>query len=456
MRFYTTQKLGDKRHLTPEGFLVCEEVAIARTGVQTYGPYETPIDPGPDGVVYIQREADEVFRPETIASFNGKPVVDEHPDDDVQPKNWRALAMGTMLDVRRGKGVQDDLLLADLVIYDQATIQAIIDGKRELSCGYDADYDETEPGRGRQYNIVGNHLALVAQGRCGSRCAIGDHRTADCAYKGERSMKWKDLKKLVIDTLTGKDDAESKKALAAVKDAKFSDDAEMGEPGSGGGVHLHMNSGGEEGRTKYTDAKLDEMFAANEERHKGHDTALQQHVEKYHQADDSAEREIEGRLEEEAPPGTGDKARRAKDSVYLQDSFRSTVSMAEIIVPGVRLPTFDQAAKPKETYLAICGLRRRTLQLATRDVATLQMLEDLRGGRSVSDDEITRMDCGKVKDLFFALGAAKRQANNGAHRGTGRPGDDAIPGNGGGTGVKGKIQNSADLNTRHADFYKTT
>ena len=37
---------------------------------------------------------------------------------------------------------------------------------------------------------------------------------------------------------------------------------------------------------------------------------------------------ILGELEYEAPPGTGDKARAAKDSAYLEDSFQDAVAKA--------------------------------------------------------------------------------------------------------------------------------
>ncbi len=44
-RFYTVASLSPKRHMTPEGFLICEDVPVARIGEQIYGPDETPIQP---------------------------------------------------------------------------------------------------------------------------------------------------------------------------------------------------------------------------------------------------------------------------------------------------------------------------------------------------------------------------------------------------------------------------
>ena len=150
LEFFTIEKLGPKQSMTPEGFLLCEEVPIARTGMMIYGPDETPIDAGPDGLVKIFREEDEVFRPETVASAQGKPVTDDHPDEDVTPVTWKEKTVGIAMNVRRGVGAMDDLLLADLLITTEEGIELIQDGKREISCGYDADYEETAPGVGCQ------------------------------------------------------------------------------------------------------------------------------------------------------------------------------------------------------------------------------------------------------------------------------------------------------------------
>jgi len=174
-RFYTTMALGEKRHVTPEGFVVCLDVPMARTGEMLYGPEETPVHSA-DGVsgVTIRRDADEVFRPDTILSIIGKSVTNDHPDENVTPATFRQLEVGTVISARRGEGVFGDLLLGDIIIKEPNAIQDVLNGKVEVSCGYDADYEELKPGVGRQKNIFYNHLALVDKGRCGPRCAIGD------------------------------------------------------------------------------------------------------------------------------------------------------------------------------------------------------------------------------------------------------------------------------------------
>lgn len=175
LRFYTTERLSLNRFETPEGYLLVRDVPLARTGVQVYGPGEVPVEAGPDGRILIDREPEEVFRPETLASFNLKPLVDDHPPVDIDPSNWRDLTVGVIHDPRRGEGIQDDLMLGDVLITCPKMIAAVKSGeRREVSAGYDADYEQTDPGRGFQKNIIGNHVAFVERGRCGERCAVGD------------------------------------------------------------------------------------------------------------------------------------------------------------------------------------------------------------------------------------------------------------------------------------------
>lgn len=173
-RFYTVTQLSSHLALTPEGFLVCADVPIARAGELLYQPSETPIEPGPDGKVVVTRTIEDIQAPETIASFEGKPVTLYHPDDFVTPDNWSEYAIGVIQNVRP-KG---DKLIADLLITDREAIYAIVTKKlREVSCGYEATYVQEAPGRGRQKDIVGNHVALVPAGRCGPECAVFDHQT---------------------------------------------------------------------------------------------------------------------------------------------------------------------------------------------------------------------------------------------------------------------------------------
>jgi len=173
--FYTVESLGPSQKLTPEGFLIIHNVPLARTGPQLYSEREVPVKGDSAGRVIIDRDPEEVFRPETIASLQGKPVAVEHPDEDVTPTNYKELAVGHVINPRRGEGPLDNLLLADLMITCPDAIKAIRSKQlREVSVGYEADYEDGGNGRGRQRNILANHLALVRDGRCGPICRIGD------------------------------------------------------------------------------------------------------------------------------------------------------------------------------------------------------------------------------------------------------------------------------------------
>jgi len=177
--FYVTEQLGRSQALTPEGFLIVRNAPLARTGIQLYSDKEIPLTGDSDGHVLVTRDPNEVFAAQTIMSLHGKPVTMDHPSDNVTPENWKDLAVGYVVNPHRGTGVSDSLLLGDLVLTDPEAIKSVRDGDiRELSVGYDSSYTQTGPGRGRQHNIVCNHLALVETGRCGPVCRIGDSMPA--------------------------------------------------------------------------------------------------------------------------------------------------------------------------------------------------------------------------------------------------------------------------------------
>lgn len=184
MKYLFNTRLGETRYRLGDGSLLCKDVPIARIGSQLYSALDLPkIKPDSDGEIVVERTSDEVFSAETLASFEGMTITILHPEDDdgnimfVDPANWRELAVGHVQNVRRGTGQQADLMIADLIIKDDEAIEYIENGLREVSCGYDAEYEQTAIGKAKQYQITGNHVALVPNGRAGSRCAIGDRNT---------------------------------------------------------------------------------------------------------------------------------------------------------------------------------------------------------------------------------------------------------------------------------------
>lgn len=175
MRAYYGSRLSPNQTMTPEGFLICLNVPIARTGVQTYLRSELGFEDDPTGLVDVIRTDDEVFSEATIASFEGKPATEDHPPVEVKPDNISAYDRGHVQNVHRGTGDESDLLIADLYITSPPLIDAIKSGRlREVSCGYDCEYRLDEQGRLYQCGIRGNHVAVVSAGRAGARVAIKD------------------------------------------------------------------------------------------------------------------------------------------------------------------------------------------------------------------------------------------------------------------------------------------
>ncbi|MCL1999677.1 MAG: DUF2213 domain-containing protein [Turicibacter sp.] len=100
---YYASKISNNMAMTPEGFLVCRNVPIARTGPQKYAAAELPIDfdisdlQTTDVVTVYRAEAD-VFDPSAIASFEAKPVTNDHPPIGVEiiiPDNATKYIKGT-------------------------------------------------------------------------------------------------------------------------------------------------------------------------------------------------------------------------------------------------------------------------------------------------------------------------------------------------------------------------
>lgn len=386
--FYTVERLGARQSVTNDGFLLCEGVPIARIGELLYAAGEVPVEAGRDGIIRIDRTPEEVFRPETLASFEGKPVTMDHPADFVTPETWRQLAVGITQNVRRGDGVDSDYILADMLIMDRAAIDAVRAGLREVSCGYDADYEQIEPGRGVQRNIIGNHTALVERGRCGPRCAIGD-KEIDMSKK---MSTWDRIRA----AFKSKDEAAMEEALneAETADAEGEEDddkekddksGKTGDSATLGKILKTLDALNK--RVGDMEAKMDEKD--DEDENKTKDTVLE------------AE-------EAESNP-------EAKGETYTGD-MAIVRSHAEILSPGIKLPTYD--SKKVKTADAICACQRKALDTAYATDAGRAAIEPFLHGR---EPEFSTMDAGAVAQIFSGAAALRRHLNNqaGARSGIG-------------------------------------
>lgn len=157
--------LLDGAHYTEEGYLV--DIPI----VTTCGIFEYKND---DGSVRRElRLPEDVFAEDSLASYEGKPVIITHNSGKVDKNNVAKEQIGTII----SKGMRDgNNVRAKIVIHDTDQMQRC--GFKELSLGYSLDTDDT-PGvwQGQPYdciqrNIEINHLALVREARAGDAARL--------------------------------------------------------------------------------------------------------------------------------------------------------------------------------------------------------------------------------------------------------------------------------------------
>jgi len=172
----------ESTHFTPEGYLIDRPI-VTSVGIFEYN--------NSDGTVRRElRLPEEVFAEESLASYQGKPVIITHDAGYVSKDNVQDENIGTIL----SKGYQDgDNVRAKIVIHNTDAMKEC--GLRELSLGYNLDIEET-PGEwnGQRYdaiqrNIRVNHLALVQEARAGDQARLNIDGRDNKILKGGKCMK---------------------------------------------------------------------------------------------------------------------------------------------------------------------------------------------------------------------------------------------------------------------------
>ena len=232
---YYGDKISENMALTPESFLICSNVPIGRTGWMRYLGQEIPSDFGePIGVwVEVYRSPEELFSPNTIASFEGKSVTNTHPTSLLDINSAPMTERGHVQNVRR----DGNFLVADLFIKDAGLVSEVQNKiKREVSSGYNCSWHKIGEGKYEQREITGNHVAVVPAGRAGSEVAIMDSLPGDSLEQqktktgGKKTMPAKITKKLLaaIGFKHYAQDAEPED-IAKAMDAMNEDDPEKKE-----------------------------------------------------------------------------------------------------------------------------------------------------------------------------------------------------------------------------------
>jgi hypothetical protein len=332
MKYFFSTRLGSTRYELADGSLLCKDVPIARAGWQVYGAEELEgenLEPDSDGEISVYRSPEEVFRPETIASFEGMTFTVLHPEEMVNPSNWRENAHGHATNIRRGTGEQSDLLLADLIVKSSEAIAAIYAGVEQISCGYDAEYRPTSKGKAEQYDIIGNHIALVPNGRAGIRCSIGD---SDMAGKTAKKG-WFDALKRAIKT----------KDTAAIEEVMGNAPSDLTNDEDAGGGSLPSAINITVAPQYPLPDKEPEMAGITTDNAEAVPAWAQAIIARLDKLEGGTATIDSGENEEDK-----EEAKKATtDAAYHQD----IISRAEILVPGVKMPEGGKLATFKRSVL---------------------------------------------------------------------------------------------------------
>lgn len=345
---YYGSKLSPHMTETPEGFLICHDVKIARTGTQNYLAREIGLDGMPERVLQVTRSAEDVFDPAAIASFEGKDVTNTHPSEMIVQENQAAYSKGHAENVRR----VGDYLVADLYLKDPTLISEVKNGAmRDVSCGYYCQYKKDGAGY-RQTHIRGNHIAIVPNGRAGRDVAIKDSAAELPAEKGKVKHMSKSKNLLSLFGLAAKN-AAPEELDSMVENAAAALDAAPAVPAQDADPADSQNTAVLDALNNLS-GKLDQLITANTKK--------------------AADKEPEN-LDKVIAEMSGEKPDKKEED---EDESGSTTVSAE-----------DECAKPtaNDSGLALLKAMRPIINSvqdkATRDALSKTLIEQVKGTNSV-------------------------------------------------------------------------
>lgn len=160
--------------ITPQGYIKTT-AKITKSAILDYYGHELGFtDSRANQIIKVNRNIEELSKPETLKSFEGMPLTITHPKSkQVTKENYKDENVGNIQNVR----VDGQYIVCDAIVKDESAIELLKDTEiRELSVGYEPSDIQEEGGKYYHRNIRANHVAIVAEGRAGSDCRLQDHR----------------------------------------------------------------------------------------------------------------------------------------------------------------------------------------------------------------------------------------------------------------------------------------
>lgn len=172
-----------------------------------------------DRIYMVYRPKSEIASEETLKSFEGVPFIDEHTmlGEGCTSTDFKNIA-GVIHNIR----MKGNVMIGDFKIYSDEIKRLISKGKKQLSLGYRASFKKQKGVfEGKAYDfiqvgLVGNHVALVDNGRCGSDVRIFDKSVVCDSLEIPQMEINKEELKSILDGMDEATLAKAKEALDAL------------------------------------------------------------------------------------------------------------------------------------------------------------------------------------------------------------------------------------------------
>lgn len=173
------------RTIDEQGFLHVEACNISKACVSPYWGAEIPnweeLGLDPKKTYWLLRDPNELQK--AASTFNNLPLMDNHIEvsaDDLEDDKVKKRIVGS---TGTDATFEYPYLKASLVVWTAGGIEGVMSKEQtQLSCAYRYELDMT-PGEfegqrydARMFNLRGNHVALVDEGRAGPDVTVKDHQ----------------------------------------------------------------------------------------------------------------------------------------------------------------------------------------------------------------------------------------------------------------------------------------
>lgn len=180
------------------GYWEIKHNPISKVGVFPYYGRSISDECEPDKIYHVYRSAATLSQSVPTWDNPPKPFINDH---EMLGEGFSKIDDRPVQGVIHNPVFEDDVLYADISVYSESLKEKIEGGKKELSLGYFCKYRK-EKGvyKGQAYDyvqedMVGNHIALVDNGRCGSEVKVFDSKCTMDSLDITTSFEPKDSEK---------------------------------------------------------------------------------------------------------------------------------------------------------------------------------------------------------------------------------------------------------------------